>query len=303
MELAAKQCPHNPDYDPDASYSELFRAGEAGSLLVEPNRDQRAHVFNVVSALIAICSTVLYVAGRRMANRNFTSWKESASEDTLEQLRVQESREIEDEAELNSCAESMFRSPTLLPRERFGFPAALVLTICLPLCGHLALLSTVTLSGQVAGEPFVVRNFLEFYFFSALRGAGGNGGPEMAVLAFVFTGIWPYVKLVTSLALWFSPPHKISVFRRGSILLWLDVFAKLSVVDIITILFAVGAFLVYFGGLDQSLHAEGEFFAIKAIVQVCGSAQWYQSVFGPSHIALCYSQDWDSTQLLWRSES
>jgi len=266
--MAAKQCPYSPEYDPSASYRDLFVTGEAGSVLVEPDRDKRAQFFNVASAVIAICVTITYFVVRRIIDRKLSAWKASLSGDNLRQLHLKEKADKDDEEELNKSTESMYRSPVLLPRERYGFPVVLVLTIGLQLCGHLALLSSVTLSGQIAGEPFVVRGFLEFSFFKALRRAGDNGGFEMALLAFIFTGIWPYVKLVASICLWFAPPQKLSVSRRGSVLLWLDVFAKLSVVDIVTILFAVGAFIVYFGGLDNSLQADGQFFALKAIVQV-----------------------------------
>ena len=266
--MASKQCPHSPDYDPNASYRDLFKAGGAGFVIVEPDRDKRAHFFNIASAVVAVCLVVLYVTVRRFVARKYLAWKKSLSEDTLSQLRLKEESERDEETHLNMSTTSMYRSSQSLARRvRLGFPAALVLTIALQLCGHFAVLSTVGLSGQIAGEPFFVQDFLEFRFFEALRRAAGNGGREMALLAFVFTGIWPYLKLVASLALWFMPPDKLSVSRRGSILVWLDVFAKLSVVDIVTLLFAVGAFIVYFGGLDKSLQTDGESWTMKAIVQ------------------------------------
>ena len=87
----------------------------------------------------------------------------------------------------------------------------------------------------------------------------------MAVLIFIFTGIWPYVKLITAFFVWFAPPKWISVSRRGSIFLWLDVFTKLSIVDIFMTLIALAAVLVYSGGPDTELQTNAELYNMKII--------------------------------------
>jgi hypothetical protein len=87
----------------------------------------------------------------------------------------------------------------------------------------------------------------------------------MAVLVFLFTGIWPYVKLITALFLWFAPPKWVSVSRRGSIFLWLDVLTKLSIIDIFMMLIALAAVLVYSGGPDKELQTNAELYSMKII--------------------------------------
>jgi hypothetical protein len=263
VKFAAKQCPHSPEYDPEASYSSLFMSGSAGNVFVHPPRDRRANFFNIANAVLAVCLAVVHVIVKRAIYKRHRTWRNSLSESNLQYVQQLEDKERQKEASLNSSTTSMYRSSILKRRVRIGFPIVLSLTVALQLCGHLAVLNSINLSGQIAGEPFFVRNFLQFRFFRAVPGAAKNGGYEMAFFAFLFTGVWPYVKLFTSLALWFMPTKRITVSKRGTILLWLDVFAALSVVDIATTLFAVGALLVYFGGLDQSLLTDEKSFVVR----------------------------------------
>ena len=88
----------------------------------------------------------------------------------------------------------------------------------------------------------------------------------MAILIWIFTGIWPCIKLFLSLLLWMLPPNRISVARRGRILLWIDALAKLSVIDIFTMLLGVAVLLIFVGGPDESLQTNGVLYTMKAIV-------------------------------------
>jgi hypothetical protein len=88
----------------------------------------------------------------------------------------------------------------------------------------------------------------------------------MVLLIWIFTGIWPYVKLLMSLVVWVAPPTCIGVTKRGVILLWIDALAKLSVVDIFTMLLCVAVLLVFIGGPDKSITSDGVYYGLKAIV-------------------------------------
>jgi hypothetical protein len=46
----------------------------------------------------------------------------------------------------------------------------------------------------------------------------------------LFSGVWPYLKQILTLALWILPPRFVSISLRGSILLWLDTLAKWSMI-------------------------------------------------------------------------
>jgi hypothetical protein len=265
---ASDKCLEKPDGMVSNVKIDIQSVGDNGRWGFEKaGRDTKAVYFTVANVVVVVCLLLLFIATKWIIRKRNQKWRGSLSPASLSTLREIETEENRKEIELNhETTQSMFRSRHLPRHVRLLVPAVLLLNIGLFLGGHLGLLSTVDIEGQVAGETFFVREFLSFSFISATARAYRNGGSEMAVLVWIFTGVWPYLKLVTSLVLWFCPPQKISASRRGSILLWLDVFAKLSVVDIFMTLIAVSAVLVYVGGPDDELTTEGEYFSMKLIV-------------------------------------
>lgn len=71
------------------------------------------------------------------------------------------------------------------------------------------------------------------------------GGKELAVLIFIFSFVWPYTKQIITMVLWFAPTNRIHVQTRGSILLWLDVLAKWSIIDVFVLVVTIVAFRVH----------------------------------------------------------
>ena len=54
---------------------------------------------------------------------------------------------------------------------------------------------------------------------------------SLMMLVLVFSGIWPYVKLIMMLVSWISPVSIISFEHRERLLIWLDALGKYSLVD------------------------------------------------------------------------
>merc|ERR1712013_886662 len=90
-----------------------------------------------------------------------------------------------------------------------------------------------------------------------------NGGAEVVVLIWIFAVIWPYIKIFLSLAMWMIPPERLGVANRGRILLWIDAAAKLSVIDIFTVIVAVGLLLVWLGGPDETFVNADMLYSLK----------------------------------------
>ena len=265
VSVAAKQCPHNAEYDPDSSWGSFVKDAFGGFGVVDETRDEKAMYFNVAIAVITVCLILLFIIVKWVTKRKNRALMDSLPSEVVFRLRLKEDEEKEKQSELNKTTESMFCSPQLPRHIRLIVPFVILLTIGLVLVGHLGVLSTVNVVGQFAGETFAVSDVLEFSFFSAALRTYNNGGVEVGILLYLFTGVW-LIKLCTSMALWFVPPQKLSVSRRGTILLWLDVFAKLSLPDIFMVILAIGAIMVFMGGVDGSFSMEGDFFATKLIV-------------------------------------
>lgn len=91
----------------------------------------------------------------------------------------------------------------------------------------------------------------------------------MAIFMLLFSGFFPYLKLVVLSVAWFVPPRFLGgVKRRGSLLLWMDVLAKLSVVDIITMLLLAAVVLVFIGGPTKVFSSDvtDYYYSVEAIV-------------------------------------
>jgi hypothetical protein len=263
---ASKQCPHHAKYDPTFSYGDYFvdSVGQGASQEIS-RRDEKVVYFNVSNAVLSILMIVAFYAVKSVARCRYRGWRDTLSDEAFARLRLREDSKQRRDDDLNFSTQPMFRSRQVPRQVRILVPVALVTTVGIQLVGHLAVLFTVNIEGQIAGELFTIDDFLTFKFINASLRTYRNGGNEMSILLFVFTGIWPYLKLFTCLILWFVSPLRVSVTKRGTLLLWLDVFAKLSIVDILTTLLAVATFLVYIGGVAESEISTGEFFATRII--------------------------------------
>ena len=66
----------------------------------------------------------------------------------------------------------------------------------------------------------------------------------LAIMLALFSGVWPYTKLLFTLFLWFAPPKWVSSKRRGSMLQWLDILGKWSIIDVFVLLMTLVSFRI-----------------------------------------------------------
>ena len=264
---SSAKCPHSDIYDPtlSTSASQLLTAKPFG-FTDFTERDSKSSYFNIANGIFAGCLLVVFVLGKLFIRYRNARWKESLSEEGMLHLRRQTAREREQDTIINLNSTSLFRSPHIPQNIRWLVPIAILANIGLYMVGHLGVISTVDLEVQLAGEDFTVHQFLEFSFLKSTGSAYQNGGREMSITLWIFTGIWPYVKLLASLFLWCLPPKILSVSSRGKLLLWLDTLTKLSIIDIFTMILMLAVLLVYIGGPDEALSAEGALYSMKVIV-------------------------------------
>ena len=263
---AAKLCPASPDYDADATTGDFWLQPETYVGIEAASRDTKMVWFNVANAVVAVVFLIAALVARWMIRRKNRKWLRSLPADYVDLLRRQDQIEAEKEKYLDAHTESMFRSEEIPHHMRYAVPVVVLLNIALYLVGHIALLSYVNIEAQIAGEHFTVEHFLEFTFFGASLRTYRNGGNEMAIFLILFSGVWPYIKLLAALALWFIKPDRLSVARRGNLFLWMDVLTKLSIIDIVTMLIAVAALLVYIGGPGEEFYNSDELYAMTLVI-------------------------------------
>eukprot|EP00934_Nitzschia_sp_Nitz4_P006383 Nitzschia sp. Nitz4//scaffold103_size77763//45581//52259//NITZ4_005447-RA/size77763-processed-gene-0.92-mRNA-1//-1//CDS//3329532334//6373//frame0 len=267
VEDSGRKCPHHQDYDPNAAPVEyLSSPADYFGLLEIASSSEKPPYFNMVNGGIAFLLFLIGILARIFMKRRNRKWVRSLSDEGTILLLRQQQKDVQMQKMLDETTESLFTSDVVPRRVRYGVPVALVLNTGLYLCGHFGTLSTVNIDALVAGQEFTIFEFLVFRFISSTRNTFQSGGAEMAVLLWLFTGLWPYIKLLLSVYVWVVPPSRLSVKRRGQVLLWIDALAKLSVIDICTMLMAFAVFLVFIGGPDKSFHADDSLYSFKAVV-------------------------------------
>lgn len=118
---------------------------------------------------------------------------------------------------------------------------------------------------QLAGNRVEIEDFYQFSIVESALELWNAGGVELAILIFLFSGVWPYTKLLITMALWFAPPNRVAIRRRGSFLVWLDTLGKWSMVDVFVMIISIVAFRVTIRSPDYSFLTP-DFYKIDLVV-------------------------------------
>lgn len=266
VEDSVTKCPHRPEYDLDGAEDEFLLSPEESGLFDSDESAQKPIFFNVANSVVAGTIFICGVLYKWVVHRRNKRWMESLSREGRFHLQLQEEKEKRMEKMLDETTTSLLKSECITKRVRYGVPFALALNLGLYLGAHLGVLSVVDVDATLAGEPVTIKDFLKFTFIESTKNTFDNGGAEMVILLWAFTGVWPYIKIFLSLVMWVVPPTYLRVSTRRRILMWNDTLAKLSIIDIFTLIVGVALLLVFIGGPDESFVSEDALYSLKAIV-------------------------------------
>jgi len=118
-------------------------------------------------------------------------------------------------------------------------PFCVVVNIGLFVSGQLNLGATVDIIISLLGSSYNMEGFYPFSVVTLLDDMWKFASKILTVLLAIPSLIWPYVKQLITLALWFLPPERVSVDKRGDIFSTLDTLAKWSIIDIFVIVIAM----------------------------------------------------------------
>jgi hypothetical protein len=262
---AEKLCPASKAYNSSAEKGKFRFQPEQLNIFNGSNK-KKLMVFNVVNIVVAATIIVLACIIRWEIRRKHVAWRNNLSDELLERLRRQQEFEDAKEKFLNENTESMFRSDQIPRRIRYAVPFILAFNILMFIVAHSALLFYINVNAQIAGEPFIVEHFINFTFFRAALDTFQSGGSEMAIFLFAFSGIWPYIKLMAAMFLWFAKPDKLSVSCREKIILWMDALTKLSIIDVVNMIIALAVFLVFIGGPGDGSSDMKKFYSMILVI-------------------------------------
>lgn len=258
---AARMCPSSHLYDPayeSPEYAPFESPEQVGSLrtLILIGISSGIVIFSV----LAIMTCVKCVVRRR--HRRWIRTLEARKVQALFQLQA---REKTKEESLNYNSRSLFRSEHVPLFVRWFMPVVILGNIGFFMSGHLSLGATVNIEAHLAEQEFSVKNFFEFSMLRSTLEIWDAGGKELAVMIFIFSVLWPYIKQIMTMGVWFAPPSLLSISRRASTLLWLDTLAKWSVVDIMTLIVTVAGFRISIQSPDVGFLPD-EFYSLDLLV-------------------------------------
>jgi hypothetical protein len=226
---APSRCPHNPAYNADFQSLEFEPiTGFDGS---DDSFTFVLAVGLVVMGILLAGVIVGFVVGW-VVRRRQRRWLGTIPSEMVYRIYREQKKEDEKELFLQQVTSSMFTSKDIPASVRCMIPIVILGNIGLFLSGHLSIGGAVSIFIEFAGEDIVIENVLEFSVAQSTVQLWEAGGVALAIMILIFSGIWPYTKQLITLVVWFLPPDRLSVSRRGSIFIWLDALAKWSSVDI-----------------------------------------------------------------------
>ena len=89
---------------------------------------------------------------------------------------------------------------------RWFIPVVLLVNIGFFLSGHISLGASVDINIDMAGEQIVIPKFFEFSLAKSTIEMYEAGAVPLAVIIVLFSGLWPYTKMLLTLYCWFAGP-------------------------------------------------------------------------------------------------
>ncbi len=258
-------CPHNQAYVRSGNYEEKEYDGFEYRKQPSDSITFLFYIGATIAAclLIAFCTfCIVQFINRKRQNR----WIATLSQAELTFLKEKQKREDEVQYRLNAETTAMVLSPSIPLFVRMGIPIVIIATIGFFLSGHISLGASVDFDVNIAGEAFTIKEIFSFSMAQSVVDMWVAGAKELAILILVFSGAWPYIKQFTVFALWFMPPTIVSVQRRESIFLWLDVLGKWSFVDIFVLILSLASFRVAVVTPDDISYLPKDFLNINLLV-------------------------------------
>eukprot|EP00928_Gymnodinium_smaydae_P039664 TRINITY_DN27044_c1_g1_i1.p1 TRINITY_DN27044_c1_g1~~TRINITY_DN27044_c1_g1_i1.p1 ORF type:complete len:704 (+),score=136.43 TRINITY_DN27044_c1_g1_i1:1289-3400(+) len=122
-------------------------------------------------------------------------------------------------------------------------PLLIIATMCLFIASNLCAGAIISLYITVDGEAVIdLPPLFKFSLLGSVRDMWNAEVYFLAVIILVFSGIWPYVKLVVLLFCWVLPTSRLSLKLRQMVLDFLDAYGKWSIVDSLFLVIFMVAF-------------------------------------------------------------
>lgn len=166
--------------------------------------------------------------------------------------------------ESSDFAKPLLMTPRVPEWARFAIPIFIVGNVVLLISSNLSVGASVNLSLRIGDESIPIPGLFQFSLGNTITELFGAGIYPLLFLVVVFSGIWPYAKLIWMLHIWNAPYSNQE--QRERRLLTLDALSKFSLVDTYVLVIMLVAFRFHLElseslGLDVFVTPEFGFYA------------------------------------------
>jgi uncharacterized membrane protein len=238
---APARCPTDPAYDPKFKRTQY----EPFEEVIVAN-DSIMPIITMLSITLGIVFLflIIHIIIRYLVRRRHRQWLTTLPEERILMIHRDQGQAKEKEKYLCEVTTSMFTSKDIPVLVRYGIPIMILGNMGLFLSGHISIGGAVSVLLKFAGERIEIKDVLTFSIAQSTIDLWNAGSKELAILIFVFSGVWPYTRQILIMVSWFVTPRQLSVSSRESLLIWLDILAKWSSADIFVLIVSLAAFNV-----------------------------------------------------------
>lgn len=203
----------------------------------EPNRESKsnsndrklsAHSLWVILGTLFVLAQPLILLFRRDYNRN----EETANLSALAEPLLQDSSSrSQEEPHISQEPASSLMQDFNGHSVHYVLPVMILFTAVLFIASNTSVGATVDLSLSLPAQTFKIPGVYSFGLIDTAKNMLNAGIYPLFMLVVVFSGIWPYAKLVLMFSAWVAPDKVLSVKGRENLLRTLDSCSKYSLVD------------------------------------------------------------------------
>ncbi|GMH92439.1 hypothetical protein TL16_g12349, partial [Triparma laevis f. inornata] len=132
--------------------------------------------------------------------------------------------------------------PDISPIMRYGVPVIQFFLLILFVVANLQPGASVDLYLKIANDPITIPDLFLFTLAGTISDMLNAGVYFLAIVIILFSGCYPYCKVMTQLICWVLPTSKLSAKKRESVLLFVGAIGKWSLVDTFVLFLMMVAF-------------------------------------------------------------
>jgi hypothetical protein len=137
---------------------------------------------------------------------------------------------------------------------RFAIPMVLIGTMALFLASNLGVGAGVSMKLLLGGgQTIEPPPLFSFSLGNSVHDMWAAGVYPLSMMIALFSGVWPYTKLMLMLFAWMSPKSMCSISKRETLLMWLDALGKYSLVDAYVLVLMMVAFRFHIDLSNESV--------------------------------------------------